>query len=194
MAAVRPPPCASRALLLLFLAMACALVPAAWAREQGSTLLERGVKAAFLYKFVAYVTWPEGSFARSDAPVVIGVAGDDALVAALREVIASRSVEGRPLVVRRVQDADTLGGLHILFVGRDEAARLSELARALANQPVLLVSENEGALEQGSAINFVLAEGRVKFDIAPDAAERRGIKLSSRLLTVAQTLRSSPVP
>jgi hypothetical protein len=47
------------------------------------------------------------------------------------------------------------------------------------------VTESPGALDQGSMINFVVADRRVKFEIALDTAEKAGLVLSSRLLAVA---------
>ena len=177
--------------------LARALLPAmaftARAQQSDPTTLERRVKAAFLYKFVGYIAWPESGFARPDTPVAIGVLGDELLAGELAEVVAGRTMDGRPLTVKLVRDASSLPGIHLLFVARSETARLGALARASNGQPLLLVSETEGALDQGSAINFVVNGGRVKFDIAPDAAEKRGVKLSSRLLTVAQNVRAVTV-
>jgi hypothetical protein len=50
---------------------------------------------------------------------------------------------------------------------------------------MLVVTECDNGLQLGSVINFRLVDERVRFDVALDAAERNGIKLSSRLLTVA---------
>jgi hypothetical protein len=59
-----------------------------------------------------------------------------------------------------------------------------------APRNALIVTEWDGALAQGSIINFLIVEGRVRFEIALDAAEKRGLRLSSRLLTVAQSVRT----
>jgi hypothetical protein len=53
---------------------------------------------------------------------------------------------------------------------------------------VLIVSESPGALRQGSIVNFVVVDGRVRFDVSLEAAERRGLRLSSRLLAVAKSV------
>ncbi len=82
---------------------------------------ERGVKAAFLYKFVAYVDWPATAFSQADAPIVIGVVGADDIAAELQQSTTSRTVNNRPIVVRRMRDGDSLAGLHMLFIGRGEA-------------------------------------------------------------------------
>ena len=170
------------------------LLPAVHAQQGDAAVLERRVKAAFLYKFVGYIAWPDTAFAQPDSPVVIGVMGDELLAAELAEVVSGRTVDGRPLSVRLVRDTESLAGVHLLFVARSENARLATLARVTGGQPLLLVSEAEGALDHGSMINFVMSGGRLKFDVAPDAAEKRGVKLSSRLLTVAQKVRTSTTP
>ncbi|MEO8855916.1 MAG: YfiR family protein [Burkholderiaceae bacterium] len=159
-----------------------------------SVTVERRVKAAFLYKFMGYIAWPDNAFAKPGASLVMGVLGDDALADELAEMVAGRSVEGHALVVKRLRDTDSAAGVHLLFVARSETSHLPVLARSSGAQPLLIVSEAEDALEQGSMINFVINAGRVKFDIAPEAAERRGVKLSSRLLTVARHVRAVTAP
>jgi hypothetical protein len=50
---------------------------------------------------------------------------------------------------------------------------------------VLTVTESDNGLQQGSVINFRLVEDRVRFEVSLPAAEKCGLKLSSRLLSVA---------
>ncbi|MDB5803486.1 MAG: hypothetical protein JWN73_808 [Betaproteobacteria bacterium] len=156
--------------------------------EAEATATERSVKAAYLYKFAGYVEWPEGAFLRPDTPLTIGVMGDEAFAAELARLVAGRSVAGRALAVRRVREGEPLTGLHILFIGRADDQLLDQASRAIAARPVLIVSEFENGLARGSTINFVVAEGRVKFAISAESAEKRSLKLSSRLLTVAQNM------
>ena len=182
-----------KCLLLCVGALALAALPFARAQDDPATL-ERKVKAAFLYKFAGYIEWPDGTFAAPDAPIAIGVAGDDALAAELSQVVTGRNVEGRLLAVRRLQESEPVAGLQILFVSHAERARLGALARAHPMQPLLIVSESDGALNHGSAINFLLTGGRVRFEIALDNAEKRNLKLSSRLLSVAHSVRTGAPP
>jgi hypothetical protein len=177
------------ALCALLCAQLLALPRAALAQDDAAAL-ERRVKAAFLYKFADYVEWPEGAFPKPNSPVVIGVAGDDQVAAELANVAASRPGEGHPVVVKKLREGDSLAGLQVVFAGRADAGRFLQAARAAPAQPVLLVTEAEGALAQGSIINFVVTGGRVRFEIALDNAERRALRLSSRLLTVAQSVRT----
>jgi hypothetical protein len=154
------------------------------AEDAGS--LEHRVKAAFLYRFAGYVDWPPNAFARPDMPVMIAVIGADGLAGELEQVVVGRTVSERLVSVKRMKPGDSLNGMHVLFVGKSEAARLPQLVQAAQSRSILTVTEADGALRQGSVINFILAEQRVRFEISLDSAEKSGLKLSSRLLAVAQ--------
>jgi hypothetical protein len=147
---------------------------------------EHEVKAAFVFKFPSFVEWPRE--APGTGPLVIGVAGADAVAAELEQVATGRTIQGRAVAVRRLRDGEQTGGLHVLFLGQGQAARLVDLVRQAPAQPLLIVCEWQGALQQGAVVNFVRSEGRVRFEVALDAAERRGLRISARMLAVAQNV------
>ncbi len=176
---------------------ACLAWIAAWApwsaqAADGGEALELRVKAAFLYKFAGYVEWPTKSFAGPETPVTIGVIGSESLATELAQAVTGRTVNDRQVTVKRLKAGESLAGIHILFVGRAENARLDQLAQSARPRSILTVTESDGALARGSVINFVLTDGRVRFEIALDSAEKSGLKLSSRLLAVAQQVTGTP--
>jgi hypothetical protein len=174
--------------LLAVLVLAAA---ASAANAQNGPVTEDSVKAAFLYKFPGFVEWPSNVLARSDEPVVIGVIGGDDVLGELNAIADARK-GGRPLGVKRVKDARDLAGVHVLFIGARERARAGEMIRAAQTAGVLTVTEWEGALRMGSVINFVTtSDGRVRFEISLEPAEKSNLKLSSRLLAVAQQVHST---
>jgi hypothetical protein len=146
---------------------------------------ERRVKAAFLYKFLGYTEFPASAFADPAAPVVIGVIGADELAAELARIVAGRTVGARPITVKLLREGDSAAGVHLLFVGANSSARLRTIVKTAQPGPILVVSEAEDGLEQGSVINFRVVDERVRFDVSLEAAEKNSVKLSSRLLTVA---------
>lgn len=146
---------------------------------------ERSVKAAFLYKFLGYTEFPASAFGDAAAPIVIGVADADELATELGRVVAGRSVNHRALVVKTLREGEPVAGVHLLFVGGADSARVARLLKAAPPAPMLVVSEAENGLQQGSVINFKVIEERVRFDVSLDAADKNNVKLSSRLLTVA---------
>lgn len=172
--------------LLMGLVLAPAPAPLRAALPAGAKVLpERSIKAAFLYKFLGYAEFPASVFGDVNAPLVIGVAGADEMAADLARIVAGRAVQGRQVVVRALREHDTLAGVHLLFIGGDDPARLRQALRAIGAAPILVVTESQQGLQQGSVINFRIVEERVRFDVSLEAAERNSVKLSSRLLTVA---------
>lgn len=171
--------------LPLLLAAAGSMAPAtAFGAAPDAPALERRVKAAFLYKFLGYAEFPPNAFTEPGAPLLIAVAGSDEMVAELSRITAGRVVAGRPIVVRRVADNEAPPPAHLLFLAGGDGERCTRMLRAAASA-FLTVTECEGGLRQGSVINFRIIDERVRFDVSLDAADRKNVKLSSRLLTVA---------
>lgn len=178
--------------VLLCLALAPAAAPARAqppTENTAATLLEMQVVAASLFRFLGYVDWPAEALP-PDSPYVIGVIGADAIASELASVVASRTVNGRAVTVRRLKPGDPLDGIHELFIGGSAPARQQVLQRA-RRTPVLIVTQAEGALDQGSMINFRLVDGRVRFEVALDATDDAGLKVSSRMLGVALQVRKT---
>jgi hypothetical protein len=183
--------CARRAAVAL-IALVVLAGPPSWtpvalaqAARAGS---ERSVKAAFVYKFLGYVEWTAGP-ADPDAPIVFGEIWAEEIAAELADIARARPVNNRPVEVRRLRAGDPLAGLQVLFIGAPERSRAAALVRAAQARGVLTITETDDGLDQGSVINLVVVEGRVRFEVALDAAERAGLKLSSRLLAVAHLVR-----
>jgi len=166
-------------------------LPLAALAQVDSRPSEAQIKAAFLYKFGDVVQWPPASFRRADAPFAIGVMGAEDVAAALEQLVANRTVQGRPVVVRHVRPGESLARLHILFIGQSDAPRLADTLAAAKGQALLIVTESDNAISQGSMINFVADDQRVRFDIALASAERGQLKISSRLLAVARRVITS---
>lgn len=153
---------------------------------------EGRVKAAFLFRFMGYVEWPATAFSGTDTPYVIGVLHADDIAEELTSIAAGRTVSNRPVIVKRLRENDTFNGLHVLFVGAAARSRQAQWLKSLQQQPVLLVTDTEGALAQGSMINFRLVEDRVRFEVALAPAEQAGLKFNSRMLGVALSVIKGP--
>lgn len=173
------------------LALALLLSVAGGAAAQAPGVPEQQVKAAYLYKFAGFVEWPEGSFARPDSPLVIGVAGADALAEQLEQTVAGHSANGRPLQVRRLRRGEAPAGLHMLFVGTLERGALQELLAAARSQPVLTVSESDEVHALGSMVNFVLAGDKLRFEVALKPVSSVRMKISARMLAAALRVQGS---
>jgi len=103
----------------------------------------------------------------------------------LLKIIANRNLNNRSLIIKKLNANDPLTGIHVLFIGQGEKAAQAQLLKQAQQQSILIVTETRDALAQGSMINFVTTDNRVRFEVALDTAEKAALKLSSRMLSVA---------
>ena len=150
---------------------------------------ERSVMAAYIYRFITYVEWPVSAFPSADAPIVIGVANADDIAAELEQIVQGRTAQSRRLQVRRIAPGESATGVNVLFIG-GEASKVLQAAKTLTDRSVLTITGVERGIDQGSVINFVHVDGRVRFEVNVAMAEKSGLRLSSRLLTVATRVKA----
>jgi hypothetical protein len=149
--------------------------------------LESDVKAAFLYNFGKFVEWPAAAIDGPD-PFRLCVVADAGFVSAVDRLIDGESIQGKRLTRREPASADDARRCHILYIGAGEGERGARLLGAVRQSPVLTVGEGSSFLRQGGAIGFVLDRNRVRFDVSVPAADRAGLKVSSKVLRLARTV------
>ena len=148
---------------------------------------ESQVKAAFLYNFAKFIEWPSQVFPRRDSGFTICLAGDP-FEGALDKTVEGENLDNRPLVVRRIAPGEDMRGCQIVYVAPN-TQRLAEIVNAAGAAPILTVGETEEFINNGGIIRFTETGHRVHFQINPDAAERVSLKVSSRLLRLADIVR-----
>lgn len=168
--------------MAVLLAATAAPVPA---QEGGQPPPEYEVKAAFLLNFAKLTEWPAASFETPASPVVICLLGSNPFGPALQRTLDQETAQGRPVVARVVAAASRPEGCHILFVPRERTPPSGALLSSRTGG-IVTVGETERFLEQGGCIAFVLESGRLRFDVSTQAAERQGVRFSSRLLRMAR--------
>jgi len=152
-------------------------------------LSERQVKALFLFNFAKYVDWPAAAFPDTNAPIVIGIMGEDRFDDNLRHAVEGKTVNGRPFVIKQLAADSELSGCHILFISESEASRMGAILDKARSLPMLTVGEDEPFARNGGIVTFVLRNGNVRLDIDLAAAKKAGLTISSRLLAVADMVK-----
>jgi hypothetical protein len=148
--------------------------------------LEYEVKAAFLLNFTHFVDWPEEAFAEPDDAFVIGVLGEeDPFEGRLDQAVEGRSVQDRPTSIRYGRTLEELGRIHMLFVCRTGREDIADLVAHLATAPVLTVGETSRFTAEGGMIRFHLRQGKVAIEINRGAVNKAGLRVSPRLLALA---------
>lgn len=174
--------------LLLALGVAAIAVGAAAAREAQAQPLEAAVKAAFLPKFAPYVSWPPPATPAPGEPYVICVVGRDPLGTLLDDAASGERLGASPIVVRRLERVDRSSACHMAFLGGSGRQPVGAALATLGGAPVLTITDARIARERGM-VHFDLKGGRVRFHIDAAAAHRAGLGLSSKLLSLALSVR-----
>lgn len=155
------------------------------AQSQAPVAREYQLKAVFLFNFAQFVAWPPAAFAAPDAPLVIGVLGDDPFHKTLDDTVRGEKVEGHPIAIERYRRLEDLRPCHVLFVCRSEFTHLDQILARLKGQPVLTVGDVEGFAQRGGMIRFVNDNNKVRFRINVEAAKAADLTISSKLLRPA---------
>ena len=141
--------------------------------------LEYRVKAAFLYNFIKYIEWPEPRSAR----IKICVAGQNPFGTVLEDLLREERVRGTPLFTETIPEP--LPGCHVLFTPKTSTVPV--YLNSAAGMPILTVGETPDFIERGGIVRFYLEGGsNVRFEINRAAADRAGLRISSRLLQLAR--------
>ena len=154
-------------------------------RAQESPPTEYQLKAAFVYNFAKFVEWPPPAFGDATAPMVIGILGESPIRGDLDRAIRDKTINNRPLVIKEPHSAAEWTNCHILFISTSEKKRLPEILGSLHGASVLTVSETDGFTQTGGMINFVSEGNKIRFQINEAAAKNAGLKISSKLLSLA---------
>jgi len=163
----------------------------AWAGDS-RPFSEYQVKAVFLFNFARFVQWPAVAYPATNSPFVITIVGDDPFGASLDDAVREDRVQNHAIVIQRIRHNDPIPPSQILFIARSEKDRLGEILAQVKNQATLTVADTARAAEQGTMINLVVAQGSVKMEINQQVVESAGLHVSSKLLSLARIVNSSP--
>lgn len=142
---------------------------------------EYEVKAAFIYNFAKFVEWQK----IADEALPLCIIGDDPFGSAMKN-LEGKTAGGRRIAVRRIKSLEELKICQMLFISSSEKLKLSEITGLAKNKGILTISDTESFAEKGVVINLYMEEDKVRFEINIDAARDAGLKINSRLLSLAK--------
>lgn len=160
---------------ILTLAFVLILLP-----SQGKAQNDYKFHSVFLYNFTKYIQWPsnQGDF-------VIGVLGNSNIYEELVKLVQNRTVGSQKIVVKKFSSVASVEDCNMLFIPSSQSRNLDDLKDKARRQSTLLITESPGMASKGSNINFVLKDGKWKFEINEQTIKEAGIKVSSELMRLA---------
>jgi len=146
---------------------------------------EHQLKAVYLFNFGQFVEWPTEAWKAADAPLVIGILGEDPVRETLENVVRGESLRGHAYVVRRFATAAQIDDCHILYIGKSGAGQLDAALAAIRGRSVLTVTDIDGAERHGAVIVLFSENNRIRMRINVAAAKAGNLVISSKLLRPA---------
>ena len=153
---------------------------------------EYQLKAVFLYRLSLFITWPIDAFKDSEQPFVIGILGEDPFGTHIDKVVQNESVKRRPIQVRRFARIDDVlkEPCQILFISKTLQAQWPGLIHQLNKHALLTVSDMAQFSQMGGMVNIWTQNSRIKIDINSDETRKAGLIVSSKLLKVANQVKT----
>jgi hypothetical protein len=177
-----------RLAIALVAASLAASTASAAGRPAPSTYGEYEVKAAFIYNFAKFIDWPAESLGRPGEAMNVCILGEDPFGGILERTLQAKTVHGRALRIERLGGVSDLQSCQIIFISASESRRLPHILEILWGSPVLTIGETPDFGSAGGIINFVIEDSRVRFEINAGAAARSGLRISSKLLSLARVV------
>jgi hypothetical protein len=154
--------------------------------------LEYAVKAAYLPKFIPFITWPETAFAGPATPVTICVLGNDPFGGRLEQAAGELKSGDRTIIVRHLPAPDAAASCQLVFLGKGDEPAAAGTLDAMKGKPVVTVTDS--GLKAHGVISFVIEANHVRFDIDDASAAQGGVVISSKLLSLAHAVKPRGQP
>lgn len=141
---------------------------------------EYELKAQFIYNFAAYIEWP---IIYNGTDFVIGVAGDDAAVKKIKEVIGGKKVGGKKL---KIEKYDKVTNYHIVYVTSSSSSNFASLKNEARKNKTILVTDDDALFDFGAHISFIMNGDKIRYTLNKPAIEKVGLKVSTELMRFSE--------
>ena len=147
---------------------------------------ELAVRAAFVFNLTKYVEWPHAG-----NQLVVGFLGDGPMGEVLKQTLAGKTSDARQIEVLLAPTDAVLERCDLLYVAYSSARKNREVIERLRSREVLTVGESDSFAKDRGMVGLVKKGNQIQVQINLEAARVAGIKVSSRLLSVATLVDST---
>jgi hypothetical protein len=163
--------------------LTCALVlsPVSATTQQHD---ERAVRAAYVFNLIKYVEWPEGH-----GDLLIEYIGEPATGETLQKMLDGKTSDSRTIHVLLAPHEDELAKCSIVYIADRKVSEIHKELDRLKGKKILTLGETETFTEDGGMVGLVKVDDHIQIQVNLEAAQRAGVKISSRVLSLAQIVR-----
>ena len=141
-------------------------------------------KSLYLYNFTKYVGWP---IEAKTGDFIIGILGSNSIFNMVNQIATGKMAGSQKIVVKKFAKPDELTHCHILFVSYNKGgtSSMETIIGNVGSKSTLIVAERDGATKKGAAINFVIRNEEMKFELSKPNAFKQKLQISSNLEKLA---------
>lgn len=140
-------------------------------------------KAQYLFDFSHFITWPDSAF--TEETFNICLYGGNPFGDVLQELVENKKIQGKSVKIKQQTSLTSLSNCHILYIHPNKKNKIAAIVKAIANNPVLTVSEFSGFIDEGGIINFIQENEVTRFEMNVKIAKKVKLKISSKLIRLA---------
>lgn len=149
---------------------------------QGGEKANNKIKGMYVYQFAKNVDWPK-EYKSGD--FVIGVYGEESLYEQLSASYSGKLIGSQTIKIKYFDASTSVNNCHILYIAAKNSSKTSELAKKLNKSKTLIVANNDGGLNEGAVINFVVKESKIAFEVSKKNAEKSDLIIGQTLTKLA---------
>jgi len=175
---------AARAATGLFGAFVAVVLTCTGRSVEGRSVAVSELKAEIISRFAPYIEWPSAALA-PEAPLLLCVVNDQGVADALQRATADRTVGSHKLAVKSLAATAALPSCQVLYVAGEDAKRSLD---TVAAAPVFTIGDASDFVSTGGMVKLFRRNDRLRFEVNLEPIERVGMKLSSRVLALADVV------
>ena len=158
------------------------LLTAIGLNSQNQPDINSNLKARYIFNFANMIEWPsavgKGSFN-------IGLLGEPSNLLTELNKYNSKSVGSQSIKIIPFSESSLVTACHILFITREQADKTAALVKKFKANGTLIISEKEGALKDGSIINFIIRNNRQTYELSKTNASKHKLIIGKQLTELA---------
>ncbi len=150
---------------------------------------EQELKAAFLFNFLKFVTYPEKSPLKKNNSFVICNFRENTFEGHLKRLLKDQRIGGKHVLEKTIGTPESANSCHLLFFPK-KTMNLPFVINDLTHRESLTVGESDEFLKEGGMIQLFIQNKRVRFSINTQAIQQAHLSISSNLLRLADRVYS----
>jgi hypothetical protein len=113
------------------------------------------------------------------------VLGNSPILAELDKMAENKTVGNQKIVVKKFKNVSDISTCQMLFIPSADSRDFESALEKLKGKHTLILTEKNGLGQKGSGINFVLLDGKWRFELNENATQNAGLKVSKELSRLA---------